>query len=89
MVIGEGLKNSWEKKRSKRKRERYPTECTVSENSKKDKKAFLTEPCKEIEENNRTGKTRERLQENWKYQRNISCKNGDDKGNSKDFTESK
>ena len=31
--------------------------------ARRDKKAFLSDPCKEIEENNRMGKTRD-LQEN-------------------------
>ena len=40
----------------------YPSECGVPKNSKeRDKKAFLSEECKEIEENNRMGKTRDRL----------------------------
>ena len=46
--------------------------------ARRDKKAFLGEQCKEIEENNGMGKTRS--QENWKYQRNISCKDVFDKG---------
>ena len=39
----------------------YPFECRVPKNSKADKKAFLSDHCKEIEENNRTGKTRDRF----------------------------
>ena len=35
----------------------YPSECRVQKNSK-EKKAFLSDQCKEIEENNRMGKTR-------------------------------
>ena len=35
----------------------YPFECRVPKNSK-DKKAFLSNQCKEIEENNRMGKIR-------------------------------
>ena len=46
--------------------------------AKKDKKAFLSDQCKEIEENNRKGKNRSR-QENYRYQGNISCKDGLDK----------
>ena len=45
----------------------------------RDKKAFLSDQCKEIEENNRMGKTRS-LQENWRYQGNILCKDGFTKG---------
>ena len=36
----------------------YSLECRVPKNSKRDKKAFLIDQCKEIEENNRMGKTR-------------------------------
>ena len=47
--------------------------------ARRDKKAFLSNQCKEIEENNRLGKTRD-LQENQRYQGNISCKDGLNKG---------
>ena len=47
--------------------------------ARRDKKAFLSDQCKEIEENNRMGKTRS-LQENYRYQGNISCKDGHNKG---------
>ena len=40
---------------------------------RKDKKDFLSEKCKEIEENNRMGKTRS-LQENSRYQGKMSYK---------------
>ena len=44
--------------KGKRRTEKiYPSECRVPKNSKRDKKAFLNEQCKEIEENNRMGKT--------------------------------
>ena len=43
--------------------------------AKRIKKAYLNEQYKETEENNRMEKTRERsLQENWRYQVNIPCK---------------
>ena len=45
----------------------------------RDKKAFLSDQCKEIEENNRMGKTRD-LFKKIRYQGNISCKDGLDKG---------
>ena len=48
--------------------------------ARRDKKAFLSEQCKEIEENNRMGMTRDFFQESWRYQRNISCKYGHNKG---------
>ena len=62
MVVWGGLTNSWEKKRSERQRRKgkvYPSECRVPKNSRRDKKAFLSDQCKEIEENNRMGKTRD------------------------------
>ena len=43
---------------SKGEKERYSFECRVPKNSR-DKKAFLSDQCKEIEENNRMGKTRD------------------------------
>ena len=46
--------------------------------ARRDKKAFFNEQCKEIVENNRKGKSRD-LQENWRYQRNISYKDRHDK----------
>ena len=53
--------NSCEKKRSQKQRRQgkiYPFEYRLPKNSK-DKKAFLSNQCKEIEENNRMGKTRD------------------------------
>ena len=47
--------------------------------ARKDKKAFLSDQCKEIEENNRMGKTRD-LFKKIRYQGNISCKDGHNKG---------
>ena len=47
--------------------------------TKRDKKAFLSDQCKEIEENNRMGKTRDHFKK-IRYQENISCKDGYNKG---------
>ena len=47
---------------------------------RRDKKAFLSDQCKEIEENNRMGKNRDRFKKLKRYQGNISCKDGLDKG---------
>ena len=44
-----------------------------------DKKTFLSDQCKEIEENNRMGKTRD-LFKKQRYQGYISCKDGQNKG---------
>ena len=64
MSVWGGLTNSCEKKRGEKQRRKgkiYPFECRVPKNSKErnSKKAFLSDQCKEIEENNRLGKTRD------------------------------
>ena len=63
MVVWGGLKNSCEKKRSERQRrkERYTLlNAEFQRIARKDKKAFLGDHCKEIEENNRLeSKTRD------------------------------
>ena len=46
------------KLKARRKGKIYPFEYRVPKNSWRDKKAFFSDQCKEIEENNRTGKTR-------------------------------
>ena len=60
MDVWGGLANSCEKKRSERQRRKgriHPFECRVPKNNKRDKKAFLSDQCKEIEENNKIRKT--------------------------------
>ena len=47
--------------------------------ARKDKKAFLSDQCKEIEENNKMGKSRD-LFKKIRYQGNISCKDRHNKG---------
>ena len=47
--------------------------------ARRDKKPFLSDQCKEIEENTRMGKTRD-LFKKTRYQGNISCKDGHNKG---------
>ena len=60
--------------KGKGKKERYiHLNAELQRISKTDKKAFLSEQCKEIEENNIMGKTRD-LFKKIRYQRNISCK---------------
>ena len=57
-----GLTNSSEKKRSKRQRRKekiYPLNAEFQRIARRDKKAFLSDQYKEIEENNRMGKTRD------------------------------
>jgi len=54
MVVWGGLTNSCEERQ---KGKIYPNECKVPKNSKERKESFLSEQCKETEENNRMGKT--------------------------------
>ena len=66
--------------RSKRGTERYTQlSAEFQRIARRYRKAFLNELCKEIEENNRMGKARDFFK-NWRYQGNISCKIGHDKG---------
>ena len=61
-LSGEGLQIAVKRKRSEKQRRKgkiYPFECTVPKNSKEREEAFLSDQCKEIEENNRMGKTRD------------------------------
>ena len=62
MAVWGGLTNSSEKKRSEkqwRKGKLYPLNAEFQRIERRDKKAFLSDPCKDIEENNRMGKTRD------------------------------
>ena len=64
MAVWGGLTNSCEKKSSKSKgeKDRYKhLNAEFQRIARKDKKAFLSNQCKEIEENNRMGKTRDLL----------------------------
>ena len=56
-----GLTNSCEKKRSEKQRRKGKKHLNAEFQriARRDKKAFLRDQCKEIEENNRTGKTRD------------------------------
>ena len=61
MAVWGGLTNSYEKKRSEnqREKERYKhLNAEFQRIARRDKKAFFSNQCKEIEENNRMGKTR-------------------------------
>ena len=65
--------------RSKGEKERYTHfNAEFQRIARRDKKAFLSNQCKEIKKSNRIGKRS--LQENKRYQRNISCKYGLNKG---------
>ena len=58
MTIWGGLTNSCEKKRSQKQRRNH-LNAEFQSIARRDKKAFLSDQCKEIEENNRMRKTRD------------------------------
>ena len=65
-MSGEALRIAVKRKaKSKGEKERYTLlNAEFQRIARRDKKAFLSDQCKEIEENNRMGKTRRSLQEN-------------------------
>ena len=66
--------------KSKEEKERYSHLNAESQRTaKRDKKAFLSFQCKEIEENNRMGKTRD-LFKKMRDTKDISCTDGLNKG---------
>ena len=78
----EALQITLKKRESKSKgeKERYThLDAQFQRIARKDKKAFLSDQCKEIEENNRMGKTRD-LFKKLEISREGSCKDGLDKG---------
>ena len=48
--------------------------------ARRDKKAFLSDQCKEIEENDKMGKTRDLFKKVRDIKGTISCKDGHNKG---------
>ena len=67
--------------KSKGEKERYKhLNAEFQRIARRDKKAFFSNQCKEIEANNRMGKTRDLFKKIKRHQGNISCKDGLDKG---------
>ena len=60
MAARGGLTNSCEKKRSEKQRYKHPN-AEFQRIARRDKKAFFSNQCKEIEENRRMGKTSDRF----------------------------
>ena len=83
MVVRGGLQIA-EKRREvkgKEEKERYThLNAEFQRIARRDKKAFLSDQGKEIEENNRIGKTRDLFKKIRRYQGNISCKDEHNKG---------
>ena len=66
--------------KSKGEKEKYThLNAEFQRMARRDRKAFLSDQCKEIE-GNKNEKDQRSLQENWGYQRNISCKDEHNKG---------
>ena len=63
--------------KSKGEKERYKHLNTEFQRiARRNKKAFLNNQCKELEENNRMGKTRDLFKKITENKGNISCKDG-------------
>ena len=58
MAVCGALTNSCEKKRGKKERYKH-LNAEFQRKARRDKKAFFSDQCKEIEENNRRGKSRD------------------------------
>ena len=81
-LSGEALQIAVKRKdtKSKGEKERYKhLNAEFQRIARRDKKGFLSNQCKEIEEKNRMGKTRD-LFKKIRDKGNISCKDGLDKG---------
>ena len=79
MVVWEDLRNSYEKKRSKRQRrkERYThLNAEFQTTARREKNTFLSDQSKEIEENNRMGKTRDLAKKIRDTKGNVYAKMG-------------
>ena len=91
MVVWGSLTNSWGKKTSedKEEKERYThLNAEFQRIARTDKKAFLSEQCKEIEESNRMGKTRDLFKKIRDIKGKFHAEKGEVKDrNSKDLTE--
>ena len=81
MIIWQGLQIAMKRREVKGKgeKERYTyLNAEFQRIPKRDKKSFLSDQCKEIEEKNRMGKTRDCFKK-IRYPENISCKDGHNK----------
>ena len=91
VVCEEPLQIAEERREAKGKgeRERYTQlNAEFQRIARRDKKVYLNEQCKEIEENNKSGKDYRSPQENWRYQGTFHERMGTIKvRNSKNLTE--
>ena len=93
MAVWGGLTNSCEKREAKRKgeKERYKhLNAELQRIARREKKAFISDQCKEIEENNRMGKTRDLFKKIRDTKETFHAKMGTIKDrNGMDLTEQK
>ena len=91
MAVWGGITNSCEKKgrEKQRKKERYThLNAEFRRIARRDKKAFLSDQCKEIEDNNRMGKTRDLFKKTRDTKGTFHAKMGSIKDrNGRDLTE--
>ena len=91
MVVWGGLKSSWEKREVKGKGEKESQthlNAKFQRIARRDKKTFLSDQCKETEENNRKGKTRDLFKKIRDTKGTFHAKMGSIKGiNGIDLTE--
>ena len=67
--------------KSKGEKERYANlSAEFQRIARRDKKVFLSDQCKDIQENKRMGKTRDLFKKIRDTKGNISCKDGHNKG---------
>ena len=77
----EDLQIAEKRREGKGEKERYThLKAEFQRIARRDKKAFLSDQCKEIEENNRMEKTRDLFQKIRDIKGYISCKDGHNKG---------
>ena len=83
MAVWEALQIAMKRREAKSKGEKESYKHLNAEFqriARRDKKAFLSDQCKEIEENNRMGKTRDLFKKIRDTKGIISCKDGLNKG---------
>ena len=68
-----------EKEKAKEKRKNISINAEFQRIARRDEKAFLSEQCKEIEENNRMGKSRDLFRKIRDTKGIFSCKDGHNK----------
>ena len=93
MAVWGGLTNSYERKevKSKGEKKRYShLNAEFQRIARRDKKAFFSDQCKEVEKNNRMGKTRDLFKKTGQIKEVFHARMGTVKNrNDKDLTEAK